>query len=283
MLDAFCLGDLGFDKDRIRTFREGVADIERLGAAGLLRSEHLLHLRCEVPADDMPGLLESVANHPLVRLASLMDHTPGEGQYANLDSYRTLRRGLGTPDAELEAKIAELQANRIRLRGGNRRFVLNAFARSAITIASHDDRSVEEVAENQADGITVSEFPVTIEAARAAKRAGMAVIAGAPNVVRGGSHSGNVSAAAMIEAGLVDALASDYVPTSLIESISSCLRMGLAIHHAVSLVTCAPAEIARLADRGKLKVSLRADIVRVRVRDYLPVARATWREGERIA
>ncbi len=228
VLDALCLGDLGFDKDRVRTFREGIADIDALADAGLLRAEHFLHLRCEVPADDMLGLFEPVSEHPRLRMVSLMDHTPGVGQYADLDYYRALRRTLGAAEEEIERRMVELVANRLRVRGPNRRAVLSRLAGRGIALASHDDRTEEEVAENAADGIRVSEFPVTREAALAAKAAGMAVIAGAPNVVRGGSHSGNVAVSRLIEAGAVDALASDYVPTSLVEAAFGSARRGFA-------------------------------------------------------
>jgi alpha-D-ribose 1-methylphosphonate 5-triphosphate diphosphatase len=283
VLDAFCLGDLGFEKDRVRTFREGMADIERLSDTGLMRAEHFLHLRCEVPADDMPGLLEPVAGHPLVRLASLMDHTPGNGQYADLNVYREVRLSSGTPEHELDDRIAELQQNRTRLRDTNRRFALAQFAGRGVPIASHDDRTPEEVAQNAADGLSISEFPLTMEAAGQAKAMGMGVIAGAPNVVRGGSHNKNVSAGALIEAGFVDALASDYVPTSLIESIATCVRNGVPMHRAVALVTRGPAQMVHLSDRGSLEPGLRADLVRLRLAQGLAVARASWAAGERIA
>src|SRR5271166_4655256 len=92
VLDALCLGDLGFDKERIRTFRDGVVDLDALADADLLKAEHFLHLRCEVPALDMLALFDTVADHALVRMVSLMDHSPGVGQYADLDFYRALRR-----------------------------------------------------------------------------------------------------------------------------------------------------------------------------------------------
>ncbi|MEO9191801.1 MAG: alpha-D-ribose 1-methylphosphonate 5-triphosphate diphosphatase, partial [Acetobacteraceae bacterium] len=200
VFDALCLGDLGFDKNRVRTFHEGVADLDVLGAAGLLRAEHFLHLRCEIPADDMLALFDPVADHPRVRMVSLMDHTPGVGQYADLDYYRALRRTGGLDDEEIDRRMVELRANRIRLRGPNRSRVLARVHGRDVALASHDDRTEEEVAENAAAGIRVSEFPVTMQAARAAKAAGMAVIAGAPNIVRGGSHSGNVAVRDLIEA-----------------------------------------------------------------------------------
>ncbi len=227
VFDALCLGDLGFDKGRVRTFREGVADIDALSAAGLLRAEHFLHLRCEVPADDMLALFEPVADHPRVRMVSLMDHTPGVGQYADLDYYRALRRSGGLDDEAIDRRMVELRANRVRLRGPNRSTVLARLRGRAVALASHDDRTEEDVRENAAAGVRISEFPVTMQAARAAKAAGMAVIAGAPNIVRGGSHSGNVAAVDLIEAGAVDALASDYVPNSLVEAAFHCARRGL--------------------------------------------------------
>ncbi|HLY88234.1 MAG TPA: alpha-D-ribose 1-methylphosphonate 5-triphosphate diphosphatase [Acetobacteraceae bacterium] len=282
VFDALCLGDLGFDKDRIRTFQEGVIDLDVLTEADLLKAEHFLHLRCEVPALDMLELFDSVADHTLVRMVSLMDHSPGVGQYANLDFYRALRRRGGLDDEYIERRILELQEQRQRTRIPHRRALLDRIAARNIAIASHDDRTEEEIAENAADGIDISEFPVTMEAARAAKAAGMQVIAGAPNIVRGGSHSGNVAAADLLENGAVDAFASDYVPNSLVEAAFHCAqRIGLP--EAIALVTENPARLAGLDDRGRLEPGQRADVARVRLHEGLPVVRQVWRAGERVA
>jgi alpha-D-ribose 1-methylphosphonate 5-triphosphate diphosphatase len=282
VLDALCLGDLGFDKERIRTFRDGVVDLDALADADLLKAEHFLHLRCEVPAHDMLSLFDTVADHARVRMVSLMDHSPGVGQYANLDFYRALRRRGGLDDEFIERRIVELQTQRTHTRLPNRRALLDRVAGRGIMLASHDDRTAEEIAENAADGITISEFPVTMIAAQAAKSAGMQVIAGAPNIVRGGSHSGNVSAADLLEVGAVDAFASDYVPNSLVEAAFQCAqRIGLPA--AVALITDRPARLAGLPDRGRLVRGQRADMVRVRVHDGLPVVRQVWRAGERVA
>lgn len=282
VFDALCLGDLGFDKDRIRTFQEGVIDLDALSEADLLKAEHFLHLRCEVPALDMLELFDSVADHTLVRMVSLMDHSPGVGQYANLDFYRALRRRGGLDDEYIERRILELQEQRQRTRIPHRRALLDRIAERNIAIASHDDRTEAEIAENAADGIDISEFPVTMEAARAAKAAGMQVIAGAPNIVRGGSHSGNVAAADLLENGAVDAFASDYVPNSLVEAAFHCAqRIGLP--EAIALVTENPARLAGLDDRGRLQPGQRADVVRVRLHEGLPVVRQVWRAGERVA
>jgi alpha-D-ribose 1-methylphosphonate 5-triphosphate diphosphatase len=282
VFDALCLGDLGFDKERIRTFQDGVVDLDALSEADLLKAEHFLHLRCEVPAQDMLELFDTVADHVLVRMISLMDHSPGVGQYADLDFYRALRRRGGLDDATIERRMLELQDQRLRLRGPNRRALLQRVHGRNIALASHDDRTEEEVAENAADGIRVSEFPVTMAAARAAKVANMDVIAGAPNIVRGGSHSGNVAAADLLANEAVDAFASDYVPSSLVEAAFLCGdRVGLP--RAVALVSEQPARLAGLMDRGRIAPAQRADLVRVRMHHSLPVVRQVWRTGERVA
>jgi alpha-D-ribose 1-methylphosphonate 5-triphosphate diphosphatase len=283
VLDALCLGDLGFDAGRIQTFRDGVVDLDALTPTGLLKSEHYLHLRCEIPALDMLDCFETVADHPLVRLISLMDHSPGVGQYANLEFYRDLRLRGGLDEATVERRIGELQAQRARLRKPNRRALLDRVRGRGISLASHDDRTVEEIAENALDGIRISEFPVTMAAAQAAKAAGMAVIAGAPNVVRGGSHSGNVAAADLMRAGWVDVFASDYVPPALIEAAFRCVRDGLAdLPAAIATITFRAADLADLPGRGRLASGQRADLVRVRVHETLPVVRQVWRGGERV-
>ena len=283
VLDALCLGDLGFDKERVKTFRDGVIDLDALTEAGLLKSDHFLHLRCEIPALDMLDLFDPVADHPLVRMISLMDHSPGVGQYANMDFYRKLRRQGGLDEATVERRIVEMQDQRARLRDPNRRALLDRVRGTTIALASHDDRTEEEIAENAADGVRISEFPVTMAAAVAAKNAGMQVIAGAPNIVRGGSHSGNVAAADLVRAGAVDAFASDYVPPSLIEAAFQCARdEGVTLPAAVAMISDHPAQMSGLPDRGRLETGMRADMVRIRLHGTLPIVRQVWRAGERV-
>ena len=284
VLDALCVGDLGFDNGRLQTYRDGVADLDALTATGLLRSEHFLHLRCELPATDMMSLVEPAIDNPRLRMVSLMDHSPGVGQYANLDRYRALRRAEGVSDEFIERRIDELQAQRAQWRTPNRRALLARLAGHDVRLASHDDRTEEEIEENFRDGIRISEFPVHFDAARAAQVRGMEVIAGAPNIVRGGSHSGNVAATDLVQAGLVDALASDYVPASLVEAafLAGSLT-GITLPEAVALVTERPARMCGLSDRGRLAPGLRADLARVNTHEGLPIVRQVWRAGERVA
>ena len=285
VLDALCLGDLGFDQGRNQTFEDGVRDLDALAGTGLLKSEHFLHLRCELPAADMPAALEGVADHKRVRMVSLMDHSPGVGQYRDLDRYRAMRvKQTRMTKAEVADRIASLLAQRDRLRETQRRWLLDRLAHRDLPLASHDDDDAEEVARNAVDGIRISEFPVTMAAARAALALGVPVIAGAPNIVRGGSHSGNVAAADLVRAGAVDTLASDYVPAALVEAAWHCAaETGITLPEAVAMITDRPARMARLADRGRLEAGLRADLVRLRPHEGLPVVRTVWRAGERVS
>jgi alpha-D-ribose 1-methylphosphonate 5-triphosphate diphosphatase len=284
VFDALCLGDLGLEQARVQTFEDGVADLQALSGTGLLKTEHFLHLRCELPAPEMPELLSRAIDDPLVRMVSLMDHSPGTGQYADLDRYEKMRAADGFSAAEITEAVSQMQANRAAFHDENRKFVLDQARARGVPVASHDDRTVEEVARNHAEGIGIAEFPVSMAAAIAARERGIASIAGAPNIVRGGSHSGNVSAMALIRAGLVAALASDYVPAAMLEAAFIVFQDGvLSLPDAVALVTSGPAALAGLADRGRIEVGLRADLVRVRVHEGIPVIRAVWREGVRVA
>ena len=133
------------------------------------------------------------------------------------------------------------------------------------------------------NGIAISEFPTTMEAARHASENGMLVLMGAPNVVRGGSHSGNISALEIAQAGYLGSLSSDYVPVSLLEAAFALSEGGyMSLPAAVGLVTANPAEAVGLADRGSLEVGRRADLVRVSMVEGQPVVRNVWREGAEV-
>ena len=285
VLDALCLGDLGFDAGRTKTFLDGVADLDALAPTGLLKSEHFLHLRCELPAADMPELVEPVADHPLVRMVSLMDHSPGVGQYRDIPRYRQMRiKQMNVSPADVDRRIGELLEQRERLREPQRRWLLDRVRHRDLPLASHDDDSAEQVARNAADGIMISEFPVVMDAAQEAKRLGVAVIAGAPNIVRGGSHSGNVAAADLVRAGAVDVLASDYVPPAMVEAAWLSAASGdITLPQAVAMITDAAARMVGLADRGRIEAGLRADLVQVRPHEGHAIIRRVWRAGERVA
>ena len=260
--------------------------IERARAADLLRADHQTHLRCEIPAPNVVEFLEEFLTQHPARLVSLMDHTPGQRQFRDLDKYFIYYQGkTGKSERELAEVVRERQrVGRERADANRPRIVALAHAHG-LTLASHDDTTLDDVEQAKREGVHIAEFPTTHEAAAASRAAGMATVMGAPNVVRGGSHSGNASARDFAEAGLLDILSSDYVPAALLMAAFHLADApnvdGLA--GATRMVTKNPAEAAGLFDRGEIAVGRRADLVRVRAHHGEPVVRAVWREGQRVA
>lgn len=260
--------------------------IDRARDAGLLRAQHLTHLRCEICSETvLSDARRFVAKHP-VGLMSLMDHTPGARQFRDEGKLRDYYRGKSNKtDAELDAFFAHRHELYKSNHDIHRAGLINLARGKHIRLASHDDTTLDHVTESLSSGVGLAEFPTTFEAAQACRDAGIAVMMGAPNVVRGGSHSGNVAARDLAEAGLLDILSSDYVPSSLLQA-AFMLRDVPAIGGlagAIKLVTIAPAKAAGLNDRGAISVGKRADIVRVSLPSRVPVVREVSCGGERVA
>ena len=286
VFDSLTLGAAAGWDMRDELLEPMVAGLGTAVAAGMLRAEHLLHLRCEVTHPEIVALFESFADEPLVRLVSLMDHAPGDRQSPDVGAYRRrYLRTFGGDEAAVDAHIEELIASS-RTHGPRNRRDIAAVARSrGLPLASHDDAREEHIEEAAGLGAALTEFPTTFRAARAARRVGLAVLMGAPNLIRGGSHSGNVAAGELAGSGLLDALASDYVPSSLLHAAFRLAAgsFGVPLPAAVAAVTRTPAALVGLDDRGEIAAGKRADLVRVRVIEGRPVARTVWRAGERVA
>ena len=194
VLDALALGDVRQGSTRINRLHAMVEGVCQAADAGLLRVEHFLHLRCEVSYPNMPLALEKLIDNPRVRMLSVMDHTPGQRQFVQMEpAYAYYQGKFGLSDADMITFIAQRQAEHAQYSRPHRDLVVATARARSIALASHDDATIEHVDEAVADGITVAEFPTTVAAARASHRAGMRVMMGGPNLVRGGSHSGNVS------------------------------------------------------------------------------------------
>lgn len=254
--------------------------------AGWLRAEHFIHLRCELPSHDVLAHFDSLADHPLTRMASVMDHTPGQRQFRSMDDYKRFYGSkMGKTESELQAYVDARQAEHARYAAANRAALVARSSTLGIALASHDDATIEHIEEAEADGVVIAEFPTTLAAAAAAHDAGLAILMGAPNVVRGKSHSGNVSATDLVAAGLLDILSSDYVPFALLQAafLLPGRVEGLDLPRALATVTANPARAAGLLDRGEIAVGKRADLVRVAADAPLPVVRGVWREGRRIS
>ncbi|ODT77952.1 MAG: phosphonate metabolism protein PhnM [Pelagibacterium sp. SCN 64-44] len=253
---------------------------------GWLRADHFIHLRCELPSHDVVEHFEALADHPATRLASIMDHTPGQRQFRSLADYkRFYAKQMGRSAEELQAYLDARQAEHELYSARNRRAIVARAHELGLAIASHDDATIAHIEEAEADGVAIAEFPTTLEAASAAHDAGLAILMGAPNVVRGKSHSGNISATDLVGAGLLDILSSDYVPFALLQAAFLLPRRveGLDLSRALATVTRNPARAAGLDDRGEIAPGKRADLVRVAAEAPLPVVRGVWREGLRVS
>jgi alpha-D-ribose 1-methylphosphonate 5-triphosphate diphosphatase len=282
VLDAMSLGDLEEDDGRIDTLRRALSALDETRSHGLLRCEHYLHLRCEL---SWPGLLELAG--PLVarkdlRLLSLMDHTPGQRQYHDVRQYRTYysRSGITWSDEEFTAVLEQRREQQSRHRDLQLAGVMKLARRHGVLVASHDDTDVEHVDEAVSIGARICEFPTTLTAARAAREHGLTIVAGASNLVRGGSHAGNVAAMALARAGCLDVLSSDYMPTSLLPGAFILHQQaGWSLPDAIATVTTTPAAALGFDDRGRLAQGLRADLLRVRMHKDEPVVRSAWVAG----
>jgi alpha-D-ribose 1-methylphosphonate 5-triphosphate diphosphatase len=256
-------------------------------SAQLLRVEHFLHLRCEVPMPTVVAEAKTLIGRSDVRLASLMDHTPGQRQFRDerkLRDYYPDKKGSLT-DAELDQLFHNRRENQAKYAADNYRRLVELAHANALPLASHDDTTLEHAADAIRDRVSIAEFPTTIEAADALHAAGVRVLMGAPNLVRGGSHAGNIATADLAKAGMLDVLSSDYIPASL---LMAALRLpkvapGIDLAAAVRTVTKTPAEAVGLDDRGEIAAGKRADLIRVHVVRDVPMVRATWQRGNRVA
>ncbi len=286
VFDANSLGDVIDGSERLANLHAMVDGVGKAQRSGHLRCEHRLHLRCEVSSANIVSLFGALVDNPLVGIVSLMDHTPGQRQFVHEDKYREYYMGkYHFTAAEMIDFTRRQRENSARYSAPHRLEIAAACRIRGLTLASHDDATPEHVDEALALGIHFSEFPTTVEAAHAAHGAGIKVLMGAPNVVRGGSHSGNVAAGELAKAGILDVLSSDYVPFSLMHAAFLLGRAGgdVALPAAIAMVSAVPATVAGLKDRGLIAVGRRADVVRVHDTDDAPVIRTVWRNGNRIA
>jgi alpha-D-ribose 1-methylphosphonate 5-triphosphate diphosphatase len=260
--------------------------IEAASEGGHMRAEHRTHLRCEVASPDVVDTAEEYVSRYRAHLISLMDHTPGQRQFRSLATWRAFySRKSPLTEADLDRFVEVRLDLHARFAAKHRRRLVEIAHANGIALASHDDATEAHVEEAIGDRVSLAEFPTTLEAARASHGAGISVMAGGPNVVRGASHSGNVAAHDLAREGILDVLSSDYVPASLALAAFSLPRrvpeIGLA--DAVRTVTLNPAKATGLDDRGALAEGLRADLVRIHLFDGRPVVRNVWREGRVVA
>lgn len=283
--DAVTLGADLSDEANDESYLEEILATLSAQRTGLLRVDHQLHLRCELSSPRMPAQLLRACEIRSPRIVSLMDHTPGQGQWTDLGRFRRhYQARYGMTAERLDALIARRQQARATFADENRRFAIRVATEYAAIIASHDDCNAASIADAHRDGCRIAEFPTSLEAAIAAAGRGMNVVAGAPNLIRNGSHSGNIAASELVKAGVCHILSSDYFPPSLLQAA---FYLSSHFHHslpqAIASVAEVPARVLGLHDRGRIQTGHRADLVRVRDSAHGPVVVATWCGGRQVA
>jgi alpha-D-ribose 1-methylphosphonate 5-triphosphate diphosphatase len=285
VFDALGVGDADESELRGQDMGKVIGAIEYAAAENLLRAEHYVHIRCELPAPNALSLFAPIKDRPVIRMLSLMDHTPGQRQWTDLERARVYWTGKkGWSEAKFRAHVDSAPERQRRFADRHRAHFVDFAQTRRIAAASHDDTTEAHVEQAHADGLSISEFPTSSRAAIHARKLGLTIVMGAPNMVRGGSHSGNVSAMALAKDDLLDSLSSDYVPASLLAAAFMLVEQaGFRLEQAIATVSANPARAVGLGDRGELRPALRADLVRVRVVDGYPVVRSVWRGGRQVS
>ncbi|RWD43449.1 alpha-D-ribose 1-methylphosphonate 5-triphosphate diphosphatase [Mesorhizobium sp.] len=282
VLNALSLGDYDSGRARTAMLNDVIDGLTKARTTGLFKIDHYFHFRCELSDSAMLPLFELHIDNPGLKLISMMDHTPGQRQWHNLALYREWRAKKNArvwTEDEFALYMAERRDHQHQYVPPSRSTIGLLCRERNIRIASHDDTTTENVDESHGDGITISEFPTTVKAARRARELGMKIVMGSPNIILGGSHYGNVSAMELADQGLLDVLTSDYVPGSLLHATFALAAKGFDLPEAVAMVTKNPAGLLGFTDRGRLAPGLRADLIRVRLVDGVPVIRNIWVAG----
>lgn len=283
VLDAISVGDIEPESVRNSLLQASIRGLLAMRSSAALRSEHFLHLRLELAEPELKALFSPLLDDPSVKMVSLMDHTPGQRQWTDLEHYRTYVTGKRGWTQQKVDQMLDLLMQRQRQHVHQNRAEMLALCqrqRPELCLATHDDTTVEHVLQGKREGVSISEFPTTLAAAEAARQNGLAIVMGAPNRVRGGSHSGNVSAAELAQQGLLDILSSDYVPSSLLHAAFLLQDDGYSLARAIATVSSNPARAIGLEDRGEIAPGKQASLIRVRLIDGYPVVLAVWRCGE---
>ena len=285
VFDALRVGTVIRDQAAEPRYARALADeLNALVAAGRMRISHHIHLRAEICSETLLDELAEFGAEDRVRLVSLMDHTPGQRQFRDLSKLAQYMEGKhGYSDAEFADHTARLRDMRDRVGPGHEAGAVAAAKRLGAVLASHDDTTAEQVATSAAHGIRLAEFPTTMEAATAGHAHGIRNIMGGPNLIRGGSHSGNVAAEELAREGVLDIISSDYIPSSLLLGACHLARLWGDLPRAFATVTAAPAEATCLCDRGRIATGLRADLIRLADIDRTARVTGSWVKGRRIA
>ena len=245
--------------------------------------DNRVHLRYELSDDTAPAVLSSLLDAGYAHMLSFMDHSPGQGQFRDVEAYRSYLGKTYQTDSRAIDDILEQKTQSAK--GALERMeTLAAQARSCcVAIASHDDDSPSKVETVSALGAVISEFPINLETAQAARALGLSTLFGAPNILRGKSQSGNMRALDAVLAGVADCLCGDYSPAALLPSVMRLPELAdISLPSAIALVTRNPARAVGLIDRGEIATGNRADLIAVKYLGGLPQVERVWSGGRSV-
>ena len=284
VFDAMRVGSIHSGKGRYIDYARKLADeLLAARAQGYFKISHFLHLRAEICSETLLEELAAFGSSDRVGIVSLMDHTPGQRQFPDLNALKTyVAKKRGMNDAEFAEHVETLLGLQKRFGAKHEAGAVKEARRLGAVLASHDDTSADHVGTSAGNGVGFAEFPTTFEAADACRTHGIAVMMGAPNLIRGGSHSGNVAAEDLAKADLLDIVSSDYVPSALLLSAFRLADIWNDLPRAIATVTSNPARAVQLLDRGALKTGLRGDVLRVRKIGETPLLRGVWSQGNKV-
>lgn len=288
VFDALRVGSMSDEKERTHGYskyaREVGSVILDLVDNKVLKVSHFLHLRAELCTETLADEMEEFGLEDRVGIVSLMDHTPGQRQFRDIKKLREYLKGKhGYSDQGVDEHFATLKHQQAIYGEKNRRFAIEKAGQLGSILASHDDTTESDVASSASDRIIIAEFPTTMEAARKCRDHDQIIMMGAPNIIRGGSHSGNIAAAELADAGLLDVLSSDYIPSSLLMAAVNLGQRWGSIAEGMATVTSRPARATGLDDRGGLTPGKRPDLLRFAVIDGMAVVRGVWTRGIQVA
>lgn len=286
VFDAIRVGSILSDggKQYGKYARQMADEILEMRSRNVLKISHHIHLRAEICSETLIEEMDEFGPDDKVGIVSLMDHTPGQRQFQDVSKFEQYVRGKnGMPASDFADYVDFLLALQQRVGAKHEMAAVAAAKRYGATLASHDDTTAAQVQASHGHGVSIAEFPTTVEAAQACRDVGISTIMGTPNLVRGGSHSGNVAASELAQRDTLDILSSDYVPASLLQGALILANIWGDMAKALATVTATPAKSVGLDDRGEIAIGKRADLTQFAVLETAPIIKSVWSNGQRVA
>ena len=285
VFDAMRIGSIHGSQNSTKTMARQFANaILNLRKKDILKISHFIHLRAEICSNNLNYELQRFSKSDRVGIVSIMDHTPGERQWRDIEKWRAFtieRNSIG--GLVLDDHYENLINIKAKYGSENETRVVAEATHLGAVLASHDDTTKEHVRSAARYGVRIAEFPTTLEASQNCRANNISILLGAPNFIRDRSHSGNISATALAEKDLLDILSSDYVPAALLNAAVKLGDLWGNLAKGLTTVTLAPAAAVGLKDRGALRIGLHADFILFDRVGNSVVIRETWSKGGRVS